>query len=69
MEGAVWGGFEEIVLEELVVAEGGGAGKEFDEVPCLRGGPGVGRGEVKDVHFENLGGGLRDYFPDGFCRR
>jgi len=69
LEGEVGGGFEEVVLEELVVAEGGGAGEELDEVPGLGGGPRVGWGEVEDVHLEDLGGGLGDYFADGFYRR
>ncbi len=69
MEGAVGGGLEEVVLEEFVVAEGGGVGEEGDEVPGLGGGPGVGGGEVEDVHFEDFGGGLGDYFADGFCER
>jgi len=29
----------------------------------------VGWGEVEDVHLEDLGGGLGDYFADGFYRR
>lgn len=54
------------MLEELVVAEGRGAGEELNEVPGLGGGPGVGGGKVEDVHFEYLGSGLGDYLADGF---
>lgn len=62
------GGFVGVGEEGLVVAEGGGGGEGFDEQPGLGGGPGAGGGDVEDVHFEDLGRGLFDYFFDGFWK-
>lgn len=69
--------FEGVGEEEFVVAEGAVGGEGADEEPGLLRGPGVAGGgggggggavvEVEDIHFEDLRGGLVDYFVDGFC--
>lgn len=60
-------GFESVGEEELVVSDAGIVGEGFDDEPGLFGRPApitpVG---VKDVHFEDFGGGLFDNFMNGF---
>lgn len=61
-------GLEGVGEEDFVVADLGGGGEGFDEFPGLGGGPGAPGGavDVEDVHFEDFGGGLLDYFLDCF---
>ena len=66
LERGVVAGFEEVGKEDGVVADGVGGREGFDEMPSLGGGPGA-RGVVEEVHFEDLGGGLLNYFLDSFC--
>ena len=61
-------GFVSVGEKELVIADLGVGGEEFDEEPGLLRGPGAGSAVVgvEKEHFEDFGGGLLDNLTDGF---